>query len=191
MTMTQPRIPPLEPPYDPAAEEILLRWMPPESGVEPLKLFRTLLVHDSLMSRMRPLGAGILAHGLLEPRVRELIILRTCARCDAEYEWGVHAAFWADQVGLSDDELAATVNAGAADPTCWSEADRAVIALADELHDAAGVTDATYANLERHFSAPQILELVVAAGWYHTIAFVINTARIEPEPWATRWPVGV
>jgi 4-carboxymuconolactone decarboxylase len=187
MTMTQPRIPPLEPPYDPAIEEILLKWMPPASGVEPLKLFRTLLVHDSLMARMRPLGAGILAHGLLEPRVRELMILRTCARCGAEYEWGVHAAFWAARVGLGEDELAATVNAEATDPT-WSEADRAVIRLADELHEGAGVSDDTYAALERRFDAAEILELTITAGWYHTIAFVINTARIQPEPWAARYP---
>ena len=185
--MTQPRIPPLEPPYDPAIEEILLKWMPPESGVEPLKLFRTLLVHDSLMSRMRPLGTGILAHGLLEPRVRELMILRTCARCGAEYEWGVHAAFWAGRVGLGDDEHAATVNADAGDPP-WSEADRAVIRLADELHDSAGVSDATYETLARHFTAPEILELTITSGWYHTISFVINTARIQPEPWAARYP---
>ena len=187
MTMTQPRIPPLEPPYDPATEETLLKWMPPGSGAPPLKLFRTLLVHDSLMSRMRPLGAAILAHGLLEPRVRELMILRTSARCGAEYEWGVHAAFWAGRVGLGDEELAATVDAGAEDPV-WSEADRAVIRLADELHGTAGVSDDAYAALERHFTAPEILELTITAGWYHTIAFVINTARIQPEPWAARYP---
>jgi 4-carboxymuconolactone decarboxylase len=185
--MTQPRIPPLEPPYEPATEETLLKWMPPGSGIEPLKLFRTLLVHDSLMSRMRPLGAGILAHGLLEPRVRELMILRTCARCGAEYEWGVHATFWAGRVGLGDHELAATVRAGAEDPV-WSEADRAVIRLADELHDRAGVSDETYWALERQFTAPEILELTITAGWYHTISFVINTARIQLEPWAARYP---
>ena len=39
-----------------------------------------------------------------------------------------------------------------------------------------------------HFSAAQILELVVTAGWYHTIAFVIAAARVAPEPWAERLP---
>jgi alkylhydroperoxidase family enzyme len=182
-----PRIAPLEPPYDPATEEMLQKWMPPGAGVEPLKLFRTLLVHDSLMSRMRPLGAGILGHGLLEPRVRELMILRTCARCGAEYEWGVHAAFFAGRVGLSEAEVRATVLAEASDPV-WSERDRAVTRAADELCGSAGVSDATYASLESHFSAPEILELVITAGWYHTISFVINTARVELEPWATRFP---
>jgi alkylhydroperoxidase family enzyme len=185
--MAQPRIAPLDPPYDPATDQMLGKWMPPDSGIEPLKLFRTLAVHESLFSRMLPLGAGILGHGLLEPRLRELMILRTCARCGAEYEWGVHVTFFGNAVGLTPAVIEATVRAGAEDPV-WSEQERSVIRLADELHDSAGATDGTYAELERHFTAAQILELTIAAGWYHTISFVINTAQVEHEPWAARLP---
>ena len=105
---------------------MLRKWMPPDAGVEPLRLFRTLVVHESLAARMRPLGAGILGHGLLEPRDRELMIHRTCARCGAEYEWGVHATFFGPAVGLGDEQLAATVTGPADDPV-WSERERAVI----------------------------------------------------------------
>ena len=70
------RIAPVEPPYSPDVEEMLRKWMPPGTEVEPLALFRTLVVHESLAARMRPLGAGILGHGLLEPRDRELMIYR-------------------------------------------------------------------------------------------------------------------
>jgi 4-carboxymuconolactone decarboxylase len=70
----------------------------------------------------------------------------------------------------------------------WSERERAVIRLGDELHESAGVSDDVFAELERHFSAPQILELVIAGGWYHTISFVVNAARVQPEPWAARFP---
>ena len=185
--MTGPRIPPVEPPYDPATAEMLAKWMPAGSDVEPLRLFRTLAMHESLFSRMRPLGAGILGHGLLEPRDRELMILRTCARCGAEYEWGVHATFFGEAVGLTPADVAAT----AADPAFSDARDAAVIRAADELHDTAGISDATYADLECHFTAPQILELVVAAGWYHTIAFVINAAKVQREPWAARFPAAV
>jgi 4-carboxymuconolactone decarboxylase len=182
-----PRIAPVEPPYSPDVEEMLRKWMPPDAGVEPLQLFRTLVVHGSLAARMRPLGAGILGHGLLEPRDRELMIHRTCARCGAEYEWGVHAAFFGSAVGLSDQQLTATVTAPADDPV-WSDRERAVLRLADELHDTAEVSEATYGELERHFTPEQLLELVVAAGWYHTISFVIGAARIPLEPWAARFP---
>ena len=199
--MTEPRIAPLEPPYDTATAAMLEKWMPPDAGVEPLRLFRTLLVHASLAARMRPLGAGILGHGVLEPRVRELMILRTCARCGAEYEWGVHAAIFAASVGLAPPELAATALGSPDEPddddpsdpddpddSVWSDRDRAVIRLADELRDSARVSDAAHAELERHFGAEEILELVVTAGWYHTISFVVNAAGVELEPWAARFP---
>ena len=181
------RIAPLEPPYSSDVEEMLRKWMPPDADVEPLALFRTLVAHESLAARMRPLGAGILGHGLVEPRDRELMIDRTCARCGAEYEWGVHAAFFGPAVGLSERQLEATVTGSADDPV-WSERERAVLKLADELHDTAAVSDGVYAELEPHFTSKQILELVVTAGWYHTISFVIAAARIPLEPWAARFP---
>src|SRR2546421_10618386 len=113
---TGPRIAPLEAPYEPAIEAILKKWMPPGSAVEPLALFRTVAVHDELASRMRPLGAGVLGHGRIEPRDREIVIHRTCARAGAEYEWGVHVLAFGKPLGLSDEQVAATVNGTADDP---------------------------------------------------------------------------
>ena len=182
-----PRIAPLEPPYAQEIAAMLARWMPPNSGAEPLRLFRTLAVHPELAARMRPLGAGILAHGAVEPRLREVMILRTCALCGAEYEWGVHAVAFAGAVGLSERQLAATANGDAAE-RAWSLLERAVVRLADELHERSGVSEELFAELARHFSPAQIVELVVTAGWYHAIAYVINTARVQPEPWAARFP---
>src|ERR1700729_2756284 len=115
-TTTEPRIAPLQPPYDRDTEAMLSKGMPPGSPLEPLALFRTLAVHDELSSRMRPLGGGILGHGRIAPRDREIVIHRTCALSGAEYEWGVHAVAFGGPVGLSDAQLAATVGGDAGDP---------------------------------------------------------------------------
>lgn len=56
LTQTEPRIAPLEPPFDPELEATLRKWMPPGSGVPPLALFRTLAVHDELMSVINATG---------------------------------------------------------------------------------------------------------------------------------------
>src|SRR5450631_1438214 len=138
--LSTPRIAPLEPPYSREIDESLRRWMPPGSGADPLALFRTLNLHAELASRMRPLGAGILGHGLIEPRERELMILRTCARAGAEYEWGVHAVAFGAAAGLTDAQIRASAR-GSADDAAWEEGDRALIALADELHEGAVVSD--------------------------------------------------
>ena len=34
----------------------------------------------------------------------------------------------------------------------------------------------------------QLLELLITVGWYHTISFVANAARVPLEPWAARFP---
>jgi alkylhydroperoxidase family enzyme len=185
--MTGPRIAPLEPPYEPAIEAILAKWMPPGSAVEPLALFRTLAVHDELASRMRPLGAGILGHGRIEPREREIVIHRTCARAGAEYEWGVHVLAFGRPLGLSDEQIAASVN-GRADDPAWSERDALLVRLADELHDTCTVSDGLWSALAVHYSDDQLLELVITAGWYRLLSYVIDAARVQPEPWAARFP---
>lgn len=184
---TCPRIAPLEPPYEPDVAAMLAKWMPPGSGMEPLKLFRTLGVHDELTSRMRPLGAGILGHGRVEPRLREVMIHRTCALCDAEYEWGVHAVAFGKLLGFTDEQLASTVHGSAGDRV-WSAPEAAVFRLADELHATSAVSDDLFTDLSEHFSADQILELVITSGWYHTISFVINAAGVQHEDWAARFP---
>jgi 4-carboxymuconolactone decarboxylase len=166
--MTTPRIAPLEPPFAGELAAKIQRWMPPGSPVPPLALFRTLYVHPELADRMRPLGAGLLGHGLVAPRDREVVILRTCERAGAEYEWGVHLTAFGPQVriatpGPNDDLLRA---------------------LADELHDTARVTDATWAALAARYTPPQLLELIAIAGWYRLISYVCNAAAIPLEPWA-------
>jgi 4-carboxymuconolactone decarboxylase len=184
---TEPRIAPLEPPYEQELEAMLTKWMPPGSPLEPLALFRTLALHEELMSRMRPLGSGILGHGHVEPREREIIIHRTCARAGAEYEWGVHVVAFGRPLGLSDEQIVATAR-GAADDPAWSAHDTLLVRLADELHDTCTISDALWPALAERFSADQLLELVIIAGWYRLLSYVIHAARVPHEPWAARFP---
>ncbi len=185
--MPVPRIAPLEPPYAPETEAMLTSWMPPGSEVEPLRLFRTLAVHDGLFSRMRPLGAGLLGHPRLAPRERELLILRTCARAGAEYEWGVHAVAFGALVGLSEQQIVATATGGAEDAV-WGEGDGELIAAADALYESDTLPEELWRRLAGRFGEDQLLEVVIVAGWYRLISYVINAAQIELEPWAARFP---
>lgn len=182
-----PRIAPLAPPYTPEAQALLDKWMPPGEDVEPLRLFRTLAVHEDLASRMLPQAAGILGHGRVAPRDREIIIHRTCARNGAEYEWGVHAIAFGKPLGLTDEQLTATVHGTAEDPA-FSGHERLLIRLADELHDTCGVSDELWAELAERFSPDELLELLIIAGQYRLISYIVNGARVELEPWAVRFP---
>lgn len=140
-----------------------------------------------LASRMRPLGAGILGHGRVEPREREIVIHRACARAGGEYEWGVHPVVFGRPLGLSEEQLTATVH-GAADDPAWSGREWLLIRLVDELHDSSRLSDELWARLADHWRSDQIIELVVIAGWYRLISQVINACEIELEEFAERFP---
>ena len=104
-----PRLQPLAPPYATEVADELTRMMPP--GLPPIALFRTVAHNPRVLSRWR--GGSLLDRGTVSLRQRELLILRTTALLGAEYEWGVHVAFFAGKAGFTAGELAATVHGGA------------------------------------------------------------------------------
>jgi alkylhydroperoxidase family enzyme len=178
------RIAPLDPPYEPTVADTLAAMMPP--GIEPLALFRTVAHNPRILAKLR--AGNLLDRGAPDRRERELVILRTTARCGAEYEWGVHVAFFAPRVGLSEALVAATVQAGADDPL-WSPREALLVRLCDALHDRAAVADDLWADLAREWDAAQLIELIVLAGFYHTVSFLVNALALEPEPYAAHFPV--
>ncbi len=128
-----PRIPALEPPYDPEIARTLERMMG-GSGLEPLLLFRVVAHNPNVLDKFRSSGSYLLNFGTIDPIEREIVIDRTCARCRSEYEWGVHVLVYGRRVGLSDEQIRATV-LGTAESPEWTERQATLIRLADELHD--------------------------------------------------------
>ena len=179
------RLAPLDPPYSERVAATLAEMMPP--GVPPLLLFRTLAHNPRVLEKVRQ--SNLLDRGSLARRDREIVILRTTARCGCEYEWGVHVSFFAARVGLGAAEQAATVH-GAADDPVWSERERTLIRVVDELHDTARVSDPLWKELRRFYRDEQLVELVVLAGFYHAIAFAVNGLGVPLEAHAARFPAG-
>jgi alkylhydroperoxidase family enzyme len=176
-----PRLSPLEPPYDPAVADTLAAMMPP--GVPPIALFRVLAHNPRILSRIK--GGGLLDRGAISLREREIVILRTTARLGSEYEWGVHVGFFAGKAGFTPEQVAETV---ADRPETWSEPERLLIELVDSLTDHADVPDALWQRATASWTMPQLLEIVVLTGFYHTISFVTRAFRVPLEKEAPRFP---
>jgi alkylhydroperoxidase family enzyme len=180
--MMNERMAPAVPPYAPDIADAFTRIMPP--GVEPLLLFRTMARSPRVLQRM--FAGNLLDRGTIDLRERELMILRTCARCRAEYEWGVHVTMFGQRARFTEAEIAATL-ADTADTGPWNEKERAIVRLADELHDGAGISEALWQELSAHFSSEQILELIALAGYYHAISFMANGLKLDGEHYAARF----
>lgn len=177
------RIAPAEPPYPAEIQARFDAIMPP--GVPPLLLFRVLARDQRLFARFS--SGGLLDKGHLTLRQREIVIHRVTARCGSHYEWGVHAALFAERVGLSDVQLR-SVAVGDAQDACWSEEDALLIAFTDSLQATCDVDEALWQRMRGRFSEEAIIELLLLTGFYRTVSYLTNALRLPPEPFARAFP---
>jgi alkylhydroperoxidase family enzyme len=180
-----PRIAPAEPPYEPQIASELERIMPP--GLPPLVLFRTMARSPRVFAKI--LAGGLLDKGPLSLRQREIVIDRTTARLGCEYEWGVHVTFFANKVGFTSEQVAATVTKGS-DAACWTPAEQALVAVVDDLVDRRAIAEMTWMALTEHFDEVQIVEAIALIGYYHTISYLCTGLKLPLESYAARFPAG-
>jgi len=180
---TAPRVAPADAPYPAEIQARLDALMPP--GVAPLVLFRVLARDLRLFQRF--MGGGLLDKGHLTLRQREIVVHRVTGQCGSEYEWGVHAALFAERAGLDADELRSTVRGGPAD-ACWSPEDALLLRFCDALHADCNIGDVLWAELRAAFGEEAIIELLLLAGFYRTVSYLTNALRLPMEPFAARFP---
>jgi alkylhydroperoxidase family enzyme len=154
-------------------------------GRPPLVLFTTLARDRRLFFKF--FNSGLLDRGHLTIRQREIVIDRVTAACGAEYEWGVHVSAFAAKAGLTEAQIT-SLTVGGPDDICWTDADRLLIRLCDSLQVNCTVDDALWAELAGHHCDEALLELLMLAGTYRTVSYLVNSLRLPPEPTATRFP---
>ena len=77
---------------------------------------------------------------------------------------------------------------GTPDDDCWQGDDAIVLRLADRLYETNDVDDVLWADAAARFSAPQLVELVMLAGLYRAVSYLVNALRVAPEPFAPAFP---
>jgi alkylhydroperoxidase family enzyme len=154
-------------------------------GRPPLVLFTTLARDRRLFFKF--FNSGLLDRGHLTIRQREIVIDRVTASCGAEYEWGVHVSVFAAKAGLTEAQIT-SLTVGGPDDACWTDADRLLIRLCDSLHEDCTVDDALWAELAAEHCDEALLELLMLAGTYRTVSYLVNSLRLPPEPGASRFP---
>lgn len=189
------RLPPLPPGEWPAEmPDVLAAMTPPKvrhpfperredrpKGRNVLGLFAH---HPELARAFLTFNGHILFATTLDPRQRELIVLRVAHRRDAAYEWAQHRAAAHDEQ-ITDDEVA-RVRVGP-DAEGWDPLDAALLRATDELLDDARIGEATYALLADHLSTEQLLDVVFTVGAYEVVAMAMRTFDLPLDDDLQKW----
>jgi len=177
------RIAPLKLPFSAEVEADFNTIMPP--GMPPLSIFKTVAHNPRVLHRM--VMGGLLDKGSISLADRELVILRTCGLCKAEYEWGVHVVGFAAKAGFNDQQISDTTREHP-DLSLWRPGQQLLIQMADQLHENNQVDDTLWGLLSAVYQPEQMIELVMLAGLYHAVSFMVNACRVEREAFAPAFP---
>lgn len=71
----------------------------------------------------------------------------------------------------------------------WSDDDRDLIVMADELCADDCVSDITFARLRQRWSEAELVELVICAGFYRLVSGFLNTMGVPLDEGVPGWPV--
>lgn len=157
----------------------------PEAMAE-LTVFRALLGHPKLAGAAYGLLSTLMWRGRLDPRLRELLIMRIGWRTGSVYEWTQH---WRVALALDvdPDDLLAVRDWAPSDR--FGPAERAVLAAVDETLDAGIVSAGTWAECEAHVGGPEVLtEMVVAIGNWRMFSSILRSLEIPLEDGVMPWP---
>jgi len=140
----------------------------------------TMANHPALASAMFEFHMKTLAFAKVDPRLREIVMLRAAWRHQCQYEWIHHGLMGRNNFGLTDADIEAIKEGPAA--SHWNELERLVLGLSDEMPRTSRVSDETWAALERHFTRQEIMELVFLVAEYEMNCLTFNAIRLEIEP---------
>jgi len=184
MRLSQPRFTPLQDDeLTPEQDEALRPVREGTMGV--LNIFRTLARAPKALTRFNQWGGYVLSRrNDLRAREREIVILRTGWLCRSGYEWTQHVEIGV-QSGLNRDEIE-RIKKGA--DAGWSAADAALIRATDELHADQFIGEATWAELGRHFTDKQRMDVVFTVAQYTQVSMILNTFGVQLDEGQTLDP---
>jgi 4-carboxymuconolactone decarboxylase len=143
--------------------------MAPLSGT-----FVPLLRSPELMTRVRAIGDYLRFGGVLEPRLREFVILITARQWSQQYEWYAHHSIALD-AGLAPETARALAEGRR--PETMRDDEALLYDFCTELHTRKSVSDDTYAKALNAFGEQGVIDVVGLSGYYTMLAMVLNTAR--------------
>lgn len=142
-----------------------------------LNIFRTLVHSPEALRAFMAWGGYVLSdENGLPPRERELVILRIGFRCRSGYEFAQHTRVGL-RCGVTENEI--ELIKGDPEHSHWTAAERSLLVAADELHDDHFVSDTTWAELSRHFTEKQRMDVVFTVGQYTQVSMILNTFGVQ------------
>lgn len=147
-----------------------------------LNIFRAMSHSPEALRRFMKFGSYFLEEGKLDPKLRELAILRAGWDCSAPYEFSQHIAF-GRRAGLTDAQIQAV---GDPNARLFDAREIAILNFAGELSETARVSQQAIGAVRDFLNEEELVELAMVTGFYNMVSRVLNALEVDIDAPAQR-----
>ena len=146
----------------------------------PANIFKMMAHAETCLKPVMKLGGTMLGKLQLDPKLRELCLLHAVRLEGGDYEWEQHVPI-ALHLGCTETQIAA-LKSGDDAAACFDTREKAALRFTREVVVDVAASPAALAEVRKHLSERETVELILMSGFYITLARLTETLGIENDP---------
>lgn len=149
-------------------------------GGRLINIYRLMLHSPMLANAWFDLNQAVRYATEIDGQCRELAVIRVAILNDVEYVQRAHGPAYALKEGLTPEQVTAIADWQSSQ--LFTDKQRALFGYTDSMTRDIDVPDAVFAELRKHFSERQIVELTMLIGAYNMLTRFLKALKVDPEP---------
>ena len=149
-------------------------------GGRLINIYRLMLHSPALANAWFDLNQAVRYGTEIDGQCRELAVIRVAILNNVEYVIRAHGPAYALKEGLTPAQVEALADWRPAN--LFTDKQRALLAYVDAMTRDIDVPDAVFAEVRKHFSERQTVELTMLIGAYNMLTRFLKALKVDPEP---------
>lgn len=145
----------------------------------PANIFNMMAHAETCLKPVMKLGGTLLGKLQLDPKLRELCLLHAVRLEGGDYEWEQHVPI-ALHLGCTEAQIAA-LKGGDDRAACFDARETAALRFTREVVVDVGASPAALAEVRKHLSERETVELILMSGFYIMLARLTETLGVEND----------
>jgi alkylhydroperoxidase family enzyme len=173
------RVPLIEEKEHPELSELIGKIRGARGG-RLINIYRLMLHSPALADAWFDLNQSVRYGTEIDGQCRELAVIRVAILNKVEYVVRAHGPVYALKEGLTSAQVEALADWKSSD--LYSDKQRALLAYVDAMTREIDVPDTVFADVRKHFSERQTVEMTMLIGAYNMLTRFLKALNVDPEP---------
>jgi 4-carboxymuconolactone decarboxylase len=173
------RVPLIEEKDHPELSELIAKIKGARGG-RLINIYRLMMHSPALADAWFDLNQAVRYGTEIDGQCRELAVIRVAILNDVEYVVRAHGPAYALKEGLTPAQVEALADWRSSN--LYSDKQRALLAYVDTMTRDIDVPDVVFAEIRKHFSERQTVELSMLIGAYNMLTRFLKALKVDPEP---------